>query len=176
MKWDEMRGDERERFCAKCNRTVVNLSVLTEAQRVALLASAQPGQLCAAYRRRLSRATNSPAAPLRRTTVRTVLRLGAAAAYVATVAAVANNATQPDSAVSNASHAATNSFASMRYKVEDLIDDVRVFFGGTPRYMALGMVLPSKCLPPPTPVVAPTTVSPSVPAQPGAPPASGKSG
>lgn len=54
MPWSEMQGDESARFCAKCARTVVNLSAMSEEERVALLKSAKPGELCVAYYARLS--------------------------------------------------------------------------------------------------------------------------
>jgi hypothetical protein len=49
--WDEMRGDERVRFCSRCSLNVYNLSAMTrrEAERVVLGAE---GRLCVRFYRR----------------------------------------------------------------------------------------------------------------------------
>jgi hypothetical protein len=159
MKWDDMRGDERQRFCSKCNRHVVNLSVLTEAQRVALLAATPREQLCVAYYQRLSGKSDTSPAPRQNAPSRRLLRLGVAAAFVTTLAAVAHHATQDRTARVDPRQAAMDAYYSMRYKVEEWADDVRVFFGGTPRRTM--MILGAVCAPP-TPIVAP----PMAPANP----------
>jgi hypothetical protein len=49
--WDEMRGDERVRFCSRCSHNVYNLSAMSrrEAERVVLGAE---GRLCVRFYRR----------------------------------------------------------------------------------------------------------------------------
>lgn len=44
-KWESMTGDERSRFCAKCQLSVHNVKELTEAETVALLQQAT-GRVC----------------------------------------------------------------------------------------------------------------------------------
>src|SRR3954471_2717301 len=87
--WAEMRGDERERFCSKCARTVVNLSLLTEEQRRVLLADARPGKLCVAYYRRLSGEFVSAETPLAKSESRAVVQFGLTALSAAALAVVA---------------------------------------------------------------------------------------
>lgn len=49
--WDEMRGDERVRFCGRCNLNVYNLSAMSrrEAERLVV---ATEGRLCVRFYRR----------------------------------------------------------------------------------------------------------------------------
>jgi hypothetical protein len=50
--WDDMVGDERVRFCGKCQKNVYNLSEMTRAEAEALVREKQ-GRMCARlYRRR----------------------------------------------------------------------------------------------------------------------------
>lgn len=49
--WHSMRGDERVRHCAQCNKHVYNLSQMTRAQAEALLKRTN-GKLCARFERR----------------------------------------------------------------------------------------------------------------------------
>jgi hypothetical protein len=49
-KWDAMSGDERKRFCAKCQLHVFNLKELTEAEVTTLLSSG--GRVCGRLYRR----------------------------------------------------------------------------------------------------------------------------
>jgi hypothetical protein len=46
--WDAMLGDERERFCRECNKSVYNLSALTRKQAATLISDKQ-GKLCAKF-------------------------------------------------------------------------------------------------------------------------------
>lgn len=158
MKWDDMHGDERERFCAQCNRSVVNLSRLNAAERAALLASAAPGRLCVAYYQRL---TAAPAAiPSEKKLPRAALwRWGAAAAFVVTLGAVAHDVQRRHPPGLEAPLLADR-YDSFRYRVEGWIDDVRIFFGGEPRYsgMVAGMVCPA---PFPTAIAPPPAASPA---------------
>jgi hypothetical protein len=49
--WDSMLGDERIRFCAKCQLNVYNLSAMTEDEAQRLLVNRE-GRLCARFYRR----------------------------------------------------------------------------------------------------------------------------
>lgn len=43
--WDEMAGDERSRFCSQCRLNVYNISIMTQGEAEALIASKE-GRLC----------------------------------------------------------------------------------------------------------------------------------
>ena len=49
--WSRMRGDDRSRFCGQCRQHVYDLSVMTRAEAVALIAD-HAGSLCVQLRRR----------------------------------------------------------------------------------------------------------------------------
>lgn len=49
--WDQMRGDDRVRFCTQCNLNVHNLSAMSEDEAAAFLAM-RDGRVCVAYERR----------------------------------------------------------------------------------------------------------------------------
>jgi hypothetical protein len=50
--WDSMSGDERERFCQKCQKSVVSLYEQTDREvRVTLALASQRGDLCVHTRR-----------------------------------------------------------------------------------------------------------------------------
>ena len=49
--WDEMRGDERVRFCSRCSLNVYNLSALTRREAERLVLGAE-GRLCIRFYRR----------------------------------------------------------------------------------------------------------------------------
>jgi hypothetical protein len=49
--WDDMRGNERVRFCGKCEKNVYNLSELTDDEAEALVYEHE-GKLCARFFRR----------------------------------------------------------------------------------------------------------------------------
>jgi hypothetical protein len=51
MNWDQMRGDDRARFCTLCNLHVYNIAELTRKQAVALISETE-GRLCARIYRR----------------------------------------------------------------------------------------------------------------------------
>ena len=53
--WAEMTGNETERFCSKCQKTVHNIESLTLDQRLALLSSPK-GSICGRYRIAVRRA------------------------------------------------------------------------------------------------------------------------
>ncbi|HEX6813876.1 MAG TPA: hypothetical protein VF384_19800 [Planctomycetota bacterium] len=50
--WNQMKGDERRRFCASCKLHVHNLSAMTASQAEELLRDAGKGRLCVRYYRR----------------------------------------------------------------------------------------------------------------------------
>lgn len=50
--WAQMKGDERERHCDDCNKSVFNLSAMPEADAAALLANNTDGGLCVRFYRR----------------------------------------------------------------------------------------------------------------------------
>jgi hypothetical protein len=49
MKWNDMRGDERKRFCGRCKLHVYNLSEMAKAEATALVSA---GGVCVTMRRR----------------------------------------------------------------------------------------------------------------------------
>lgn len=49
--WDEMRGDERVRFCQRCSQNVYNLSAMTRREAERLVIGAE-GRLCVRFYRR----------------------------------------------------------------------------------------------------------------------------
>ena len=91
MPWTEMRGDERERFCARCSRQVVNLSLLTAAQRAELLARTPPEELCIAYYRRLNGEFVTAERPLTRAESSRVVQYGIATLSLSALAAIASS-------------------------------------------------------------------------------------
>lgn len=50
-RWDEMQGDDRVRFCGSCQKNVYNLSALSRAEAMRLVAE-QEGKMCALLYRR----------------------------------------------------------------------------------------------------------------------------
>lgn len=51
VRWDDMRGDDRKRFCDQCRLNVYNLSAMTREEAAGLVLSAE-GRLCAGFFRR----------------------------------------------------------------------------------------------------------------------------
>lgn len=81
--WGEMRGDERVRFCDRCNLNVYNLSAMTrrEAERLVL---AREGRLCVRFYRRADQTVLTRNCPVGlRALKRRVSRLGSAVAAAA---------------------------------------------------------------------------------------------
>jgi hypothetical protein len=50
-RWEDMRGDERTRFCGHCQKNVYNLSALTKKEAAALI-QAKEGRLCIRFYQR----------------------------------------------------------------------------------------------------------------------------
>jgi hypothetical protein len=156
IRWSEMRGDEKERFCSKCSRTVVNISLLTEAQRVDLLSRTSPEQLCVAYYRRLSGEFVSAENPLQPAERRSLLQYGAAALSAgALAAAVGNFDPAPNPTLIKAKNEITAAYETVKWEVESRTKEIvenlsSPFFPKKepPVFITLGAVA---CLPEPTP-------------------------
>jgi hypothetical protein len=153
IRWSEMRGDEKARFCSKCSRTVVNVSLLTEAQRVALLNGASSNQLCVAYYRRLSGEFVSAENPLTASECRSLARYGAAALAVGGALAMGINFdAAPNEALIRARDEITTVYHSVKSEVEsntqEIVESLTAPFlrkNEPPVMMTLGMVV---CPPP----------------------------
>lgn len=51
VRWDDMQGDDRKRFCGQCRLHVYNLSAMTREEAVTLVTTAE-GRVCAGFWRR----------------------------------------------------------------------------------------------------------------------------
>jgi hypothetical protein len=166
--WNEMRGDERERFCSKCSRTVVNLSLLTEERRIALLAEAQsqPGGLCVAYYQRLSGEFVSAEKPLTPAESRRVVQFGLTALSAAALAVVAHQVPVIGPAVEAAGKVAGSSYVSIRdhaiESAKDTMATIGEFFGGEPKDPPVFQLMGAIC-PAPVPATAPAPAPPTSP-------------
>jgi hypothetical protein len=52
MRWDEMRGDKRSRYCEHCQRNVHNLSAISQRRIRRVLERSQHEHVCVTYTRR----------------------------------------------------------------------------------------------------------------------------
>lgn len=53
MRWEDMQGDDRSRFCSECKLNVHNISDMTETEAEAFLAAVVPGErVCGRFYRR----------------------------------------------------------------------------------------------------------------------------
>lgn len=163
VKWDAMRGDERERFCEKCQRSVINISRMTKAQRAALLERARTDQVCVADLQRVQAAKPVSRWSVRRRAATVALfGLSAAGALIAAVVADVKRSSPPLNPHTTAREKMEYYYHTARYRVEEWVDDVRVYFGGTPRYaMILGAISPHRL---PAPVAAPPSTPAPMPA------------
>jgi hypothetical protein len=155
-----MRGDEKERYCSKCSRTVVNLSLLTETQRTTLLATARPGELCVAYFRRLSGEGISAETLLTRSESRALAQFRVTALALGAVALTASNAPAIGRTTLQAQQSITTVVTHARNQLVDdsrqLIERLKERFGEKKKpqpllSFTLGMIA---C--PPSPPPAPT--------------------
>lgn len=144
-----MKGDERERFCSKCGRTIVNLSALNDEQRRETIASAPPGGLCVAYEAYLN---GEPAPALSSSAVRVGAQFGATVAAAAAMAALGSD---PDTAARTfiaALDATERAYSVTRDRFEEAVYDVRTYFGAKPPpprpVMIMGIAI---CPPSPAP-------------------------
>jgi hypothetical protein len=101
IRWDELRGDERQKFCEKCGHSVTNISELSAEAREALLAAAGEKRLCVTYYRRLSGEFVTPEAPLTNGERKRVKQVGLAALSLGALALAAGCASQPVHSVAN---------------------------------------------------------------------------
>lgn len=168
MKWDEMRGDERERFCEKCQRSVINISRMTKAQRTALLETAKTGRVCVAYSEKIRAATPVASAGRRGKFAATIaLGFGAAAALVAAVVADIQRGPAREGPRSEARERMEYYYYTTRERIDEWVDDVRVFFGGVSRrrFMLGAVCTPGWTPPPPatSPTMPSTTTAPGDP-------------
>jgi hypothetical protein len=79
IRWNELPGDERERFCEKCGHRVSNLSAMNAAERTALLAKLGRERVCASFYVRLSGEYVTPENPLTPEERSKIRQLGVAA-------------------------------------------------------------------------------------------------
>lgn len=150
-----MHGDERERFCAKCSRTVVNLSQLTTAERRTLLAETDPRDLCVAYYQRLSGEYVTAERPLTAPESRRVVQLGVTAFALGAAATALHYASPMSEPILRAQSDIAARIADVRNQVAErtteLIDQVGEQFGRKkPVSLVLGMICP-----PPSPALTP---------------------
>src|SRR3954470_14511740 len=89
LPWTSMRGAERLKYCAQCGHHVSNLSLLSAAERAALLARARTEQVCGSYLVRLSGEMVTPEAPLSAAEKFGVKQFGVAALSAAALAIAA---------------------------------------------------------------------------------------
>lgn len=47
--WEQMRGDEKSRFCAQCSHSVTNLSAMTQQETLSLVSRSTNTSLCVRY-------------------------------------------------------------------------------------------------------------------------------
>ena len=167
-----MRGDERERHCSKCTRTVVNLSRLTEAERTELLEAARrEGKgLCVAYYQRLSGEFVSAEKPLKPSEARAIAQFGVTALSAAALALVARQAPEIGQALERAADTAATAYVSARdealLQTVNLLAAAGELVGGAPfSRPAVVMVAGEMICPPrlPTALPNPTVAPPSAP-------------
>lgn len=160
--WDSMRGDERERYCAKCARHVVNLSTLTEAQRAALLAQSKPEELCVAYYRRMSGQFVSAETPLSGTDSRAVIQYGIAAVTIGAAALAAayipaESATRVEQSVASQVDSAQRELAA---NTRQIVDKISERFSGKKKEQPVTMFVGMIACPPPPAATPPPSSSP----------------
>jgi len=77
--WADLQGNERERYCQQCGRSVTNLSELSETERTAILAASGQGEVCVSFYRRITGEYVTPDAPLTSEERSSIRQLGVAA-------------------------------------------------------------------------------------------------
>jgi hypothetical protein len=92
-RWEDMRGDERVRFCGRCRKNVYDLSEMTRAEAEMLLRS-HAGELCVSILRRADGTVITSDCPVgvraRRVRRLAILAVGAGAAAVIAGDAIAD--------------------------------------------------------------------------------------
>lgn len=150
-RWDDMTGDERVRFCHHCQKSVFNLSALTQAEAEALVIEKE-GKFCGRFHRRRDGRMLTADCPVGRKTRhrRLAVMLGAAAGLMTLITtAIAGGLDQRNTA--------RGPFAQ---KVDDWIYDLKVRLGIVKPPMLMGAIC---VLPPPTPNPAPPASTNSSP-------------
>ena len=91
-KWEDMRGDDRVRFCGACTKNVYDLSAMTAGEAETFL-TATEGRACVRYSVRVDGTVISADCPVgQRQTLRKRVALGVASAFAALVQACAGGA------------------------------------------------------------------------------------
>ena len=93
--WNEMRGDERVRFCARCSLNVYNLSAMTRREAERLVVSNE-GRLCVRFYRRGDGTILTQNCPAGLARLRLRVSRAASAAAAAAVGLFAGVASAPD--------------------------------------------------------------------------------
>lgn len=156
--WTSMRGDERERYCSKCARTVVNVSLLTSEQREALLANPPPGGLCVAYYQRLAGEMVSAENPLSPAESSRVVQWGVAALSLSAVALAVNITPGSGEALVNARDATAATVSTVYDGGREAVENIAIRLGLKPKpaptaSMIMGVMIcpiPSSSSPTPT--------------------------
>lgn len=159
-----MHGDERERFCAKCSRTVVNLSQLTTAERRTLLAETDPRDLCVAYYQRLSGEYVTAEQPLTAAESRRVVQLGVTAFALGAAATALHYASPMSEPILRAQSDIAARIADVRNQVAERTTELIDQLGEQIRPQEAGLSRPGHDLPPTFPGFdsAPGTMTPRV--------------
>lgn len=92
--WETMSGDEREKLCAVCRRSIPNLSLMTSAERTALAEKTKTERVCASFYVRLSGEMVTAERPLT-TTERSRVRQYGLVALSASALALATSCVAP---------------------------------------------------------------------------------
>jgi hypothetical protein len=95
IRWNELRGDEREKFCTQCGHRVNNLSAISQVEREALLAKAGTERLCVSFYRRLSGEYVTAESPLTSEERSNIRQLGVAALSAGALALAAGCVSVP---------------------------------------------------------------------------------
>jgi hypothetical protein len=84
MRWEELTGDERKRFCAQCGLNVYNISAMTRAEAESFITNAE-GRVCAKIYRRADGTILTRDCPVGLRAVRKKVSRATAAAFSALV-------------------------------------------------------------------------------------------
>lgn len=117
--WENLRGDEREKFCEKCGHNVTNLSELSAEARAALLAKVGKERLCFSFYQRLSGEYVTPEAPLTVEERSRIRQFGVAALSAGALALAAGCASTPVQSKQPASCEEKNTEAQVKASPSD---------------------------------------------------------
>jgi hypothetical protein len=93
--WTKMSGTDRVRFCEACGRHVQNLSLLSDAERSALIKRARTERVCGSYWVRLTGELVTPANPLSPREKSSVRQFGTALLSAGALAIASGCVSQP---------------------------------------------------------------------------------